>query len=672
LEQELLLEEFNMDRKNQWLSKKGLLLVLLVMTSLCLIPLLSSSVMAFDWNNTVHYYNLNDANMLDSAGTLTGVNSGTGNISGKINDSRYFNSYTSINFSSSNFQFPDVSYSFWLLLNNTNLCNGTDGCAIYTAYNDSGNIAEYITSTTREIHFVFAAVGGSNNIYNTTGAGILNNTWYHVIINGSGNGGIGRYQIYINGVNQSIIYSGAGTNRSRPYGLTTGSFFGESYSAGIAQVQGKIDEFAIFNKTLTTADISSLYGGGSGLPTTLSYPRFNICGSPVVNKMLNLTFKDEISNIILNASVSSMDITYSIPEVSGTKSYTFQNTSLNYEYDFCSYPNLSTINLVGTMVYAGNNSYPARSYGFNGDYSLSSMTNKTLYLLNADDGLYVTFQVVTPALQLLEGAQVQVALNGAITETKITDTAGSVTFWLNPNSQYNFTFSKTGYNNYSFLLYPTQSSYTVTMGSSTTSDTNNYLEGVSWDISPTDAVLDNSTVYTFRFNISSLYWDMSSYGFSLKDQSGNVVATAKGTTGVGSNLSTNLNVSDNTSITMEYYWIINGNQTNLTREWSSFFKYQGGSSLMNFFDDFRNFSKSGFNDFSRTLIAFALILIIVGIASVYGVNSPIAIAGLITALVWVFTLGGLIKLSPNVPTNYAVAILVTVMFIAYWYWEDTR
>jgi hypothetical protein len=297
--------------------------------------------------------------------------------------------------------------------------------------------------------------------------------------------------------------------------------------------------------------------------------------------------------------------------------------------------------------------------------------NKDILLTSTASGLYVTFQVLTPLLDPISGVLVNVTVSGSVITSSYTDGSGAVTYWLNPELSHVITFSKSGYADYTATIYPTQSSYTITMSSSSANSTN-YAQGVSWKISPSSVNLDNGTTYLFTYNITSGYWDLDNYGFVLKNEDGRVYAYNSGTTTTGGNLSASLNVSDNESIIMEYYWTVNGIQTNLTRIWSVDNNYDGSFSIMNFFTDLKNFSKSGFNDFSATLLAFGLIVLLTGLASLFGLNSPIAVMGLITALTWIFTIGGLIRLSSNAPTNYAAAIAITALFIGYWVWEETR
>lgn len=212
-----------------------------------------------------HWYKLG-LNFSDSTKELNGTNSGTTNITGKYNLTgdglaKYFDGTTSVNFSDSNFKNNGVAYSFWFMTNSTG-CSG-DGCAIYAQWNGSGSLADYITIIGDEIHYVFGAVSGSNNRYDTTTANINISEWAHIVINGTGDGATGQYQIYVNGINQSVTFLSAGGNRSRPSGNST-SRLAEIFHPALAQLQGRIDEFAIWNRTLTATEVGILYNDGDG------------------------------------------------------------------------------------------------------------------------------------------------------------------------------------------------------------------------------------------------------------------------------------------------------------------------------------------------------------------------------------------------------------------------
>jgi hypothetical protein len=86
---------------------------------------------------------------------------------------------------------------------------------------------------------------------------ITQNQWNHLVFiyNGGGVGSASSYQIYVNGVNQSL--SSAGGNG----GATSTNYLGWE-SGGTSPFSGKMDEVLIYNTSLTASQVSQLYKSG--------------------------------------------------------------------------------------------------------------------------------------------------------------------------------------------------------------------------------------------------------------------------------------------------------------------------------------------------------------------------------------------------------------------------
>jgi len=210
----------------------------------------------------VSYYKLDNNDLTDSLFALNGTNDGSTNITGKVNSARYFGGTNSVDFASSAFT-SSIAYSFWFMTNSTT-CTG-DGCSIYYKGTADSTVSEYINILGDEIHFVFGATGGQNNIFDTTAANINISEWNHLVINGTGNGATGAYQIFVNNITQSTSFSGAGGGGARPTG-SYASAIGDDVAVLFTGLTGRIDEFGIWNRTLTSSEVSDLYNNGSGLP----------------------------------------------------------------------------------------------------------------------------------------------------------------------------------------------------------------------------------------------------------------------------------------------------------------------------------------------------------------------------------------------------------------------
>lgn len=348
-------------------------------------------------------------------------------------------------------------------------------------------------------------------------------------------------------------------------------------------------------------------------------------------KYLNFSFKDESANIPINATAETTDFIYFLGSGTTSKTLTFVNSTDNFEYDFCFYPNDAAVYLDTGFRYS-KTGYPTRTLTYDNERFTNSTTNKILYLLATVDGIYSSFQVLTNANQPISGVSVILSRYLSSVWTQIssgtTGADGIITFWNNPDLQYNYTFTKSGYDNYSILLYPTQASYTIYLagGTTTTYNYTNYERGMNWKLSPPPGTeLLNQTDYTFWFNLTSSYYSLDSFGMTMFG-SGKYIGGNSSTSGSGGNLSYSLNTGANTSIIMTYYWIVNGNLTNKTSFlWDVFNTSDTQWSINNFFTDLKRYTNTtatghgmfGMTMFSRTILIFVIMFISIGILSYY-------------------------------------------------------
>jgi len=292
--------------------------------------------------------------------------------------------------------------------------------------------------------------------------------------------------------------------------------------------------------------------------------------------------------------------------------------------------------------------------------------------LGSDDGIYVTFQVINSADQVISGVSASAtrSISGSdvIVATGTTGDSGSVTFWLNPDYEHTFEFTKTGLTDYTTTFAPTQSSYTITMGAGTTTQ-NSTIRGIDYSILPTETFLLNDSIYTFAFNLTSSYWEIGEYGFNLRLANGTEIDGGS-TTNEDDQIELNYNITNQTIIYIDYYWLIEGNYTNATRYWVVQNTDYTGWSIKTFFTDLGTYLDSGLfglDNFGRYLIAFLVIFISVGIMQYkYGVTSQLGITSLIFGIIFFFdVITGIlpsIRGIPNLPTFLAGLILIISIF----------
>ena len=393
----------------------------------------------------------------------------------------------------------------------------------------------------------------------------------------------------------------------------------------------------------------------------------NLTYSTSETPYINFTFKDESDSSVINATIPTSTLTYWLGNGDVTKTLTYINTTANYYYAFSFTPVARPLNLDYRMQYESVG-YPQRTSEPDTFVINSTTTDKTLYLLGTVDGIYVAFQIINQADQLLSGVDVTatrtIESTDVIVASGTTGSSGSVTFWLNPDFSHDFSFSKTGYTTVAYSETPTQTSYTVTL-SGDTSSTNCSFRGIQRSVRPIADYLINDTVYTFAFNLTSTYWDTSSYGFNLRLANGTTFSG--GSTGVeGTELTLDYNSTNQSVIYMDYWWVINGEYTNATVRWLVFNEDNADWSLSVFVDDLKAYLDSGIfglDSFGRILITFLVLFISVGIMSYkYGFTSPMSITTLIFGIV--FILDVVTGLIPdvggvsNLPTFLAGLILV--------------
>jgi hypothetical protein len=371
---------------------------------------------------------------------------------------------------------------------------------------------------------------------------------------------------------------------------------------------------------------------------------FGLCNASLTVPYVNFTFEDEETSNNLNATIDASNWIYYLGSISVNRTYTY-STELNFSnYAFCFSPVDRSVNLDYSIQYSFTG-YPQRRYENVSSYT-NGTTNTTLYLLPTADGIYVTYQVISAAEQPIVNVHTVVERQiGAAWEmigSGDTGDDGGVTFWLNPDYVHRLTFSRTGYDTVTHTHTPTQSTYTIYMTSASTTNVSDHNRGISYSIAPTDDVLNNMTTYQFNFTLSSSYWTLDEFGFILRNST-TTLGSASSTTGTGGTVSLSVGTGNYTRIFMDYYWVIDGNYSNASRSWYVSDTGDYGYSVKTFFDRLKDYTTDGIfglNEFSRTLIIFFLIFIIVGaMCWVSGVYSPAAIVWEIFALVALFDVG---------------------------------
>ena len=194
----------------------------------------------------------------------TGANSVVGwfwKAGGITNKSALFNG------SNSNINLPittnysDLSISCWVKFNALPTGNA-DATLIWKGFYTSGTNTQYLHLRYEDYTDQFKFAIRNNNTYNqqaASGVTATTGVWYHVVgtLDSSGNA-----QIYVNG--------NAGTGiTSAPTMTNSNNFEIGSYASSTAVTNGFIDQVRIFNKELTSEEVTTLYNETSSTINTL-------------------------------------------------------------------------------------------------------------------------------------------------------------------------------------------------------------------------------------------------------------------------------------------------------------------------------------------------------------------------------------------------------------------
>jgi len=466
-------------------------------------------------------------------------------------------------------------------------------------------------------------------------------TWTYKVFENNRTHNITSYETASESFNVNVTANSSLTAIKLVY---NGTEYPLTYSSGLWSLSKDISQVGNntiqFKFTYAGNDITSNYTSYQNIiPIT-----FQLCNSTITTKYLNISFRDETTSNAMNATIPSSTFTYYLGTGTANKTYTFTNTTANYEYDLCFSPVNRTLNIVPYVQFA-NTGYPQRVWSPLVSAYSNTLASQILYLLSSADGIYVTYQVLNGAGEALSG--VGVIVNKTVGSTQVpistgtTGSDGGVTFWLNPDFVHTLTFSKEGYTDYIFSQTPTQSLYTITLGTVASNVTSNYRREIIETIKPTSNFLNKNTTYSFNYTISSTYWTLDSWGFVLKYSNGTVIGTESSSENTGGTLNLVAGTSESPKIIMSYYYIVNGTYQNSTRYWAT--QTPNDFSITNFFEDLSTYidgnllginGTDGDGSFSKGLIAVLILVFSAGFLSYrYGISSEPAIMGIVFGIV---------------------------------------
>ncbi len=457
--------------------------------------------------------------------------------------------------------------------------------------------------------------------------------------------------------------------------------------------------YIIFNKTITNPDIDSdtnvpyFWNVTINQSDGISYD-FIISENQSVlpwgldnctlysTHAINFSFKDET-----NSSTVTSDITGTF--IYSTDQITYKTFNLDLDqvenFSICIKPPGTTIFSSYELKYSATG-YPSRRYNENNGVLTNATVLLPLYLLQLSDGIYGRFKVVDQYQVPLDDVTISMkrTISGTerVIEQETTDSSGLATFWVDPDENHDFTFTKTGYESGEFTLRLTTSEiYTITLTSQVTDENESISIGLWYRFSPINTILNNNTNYNFSFTLNSSYNDITNCTLRLKNGSEILSQSSSSFTTSSCGITIEYSTGNFTSILSEAIFEINHTSITVSQQYSVIYTYQGEFSLMSFFDDLSDFAMAGFNDFTRMIIALIVIFIITVLAAQnLGFTDTEKLIPLVVMLVWFFSYVNWFYLNfAPIPTiagfdlkKYIIAILITLTGIAFLMEKFTR
>ncbi len=377
----------------------------------------------------------------------------------------------------------------------------------------------------------------------------------------------------------------------------TGTYFYNTTFTGLSGTQ--------FFVNATHIDVN----GQTANSTTITLDSIQIEDCSAGFPAINFTIRDELNDSRVRGDSSAIfDYNGTVKSFQFTKSFTNQDN-----FSICIFPTTESLIADYEITYEAT-SYPQRVATVS-DILLNNITKTAdIFLLRTVDGIFTTFRIIDSFQNPLSGVTSSFAKAGTTIETRLTDDAGIVSFFVNPDTTYIFTFTLAGFRtSTNSLRVTTADIITVTLESEAEEQVTSFSTGISYFFFPQNQILNNNTDFNFRFNLTSSFWDITGCTLRLRNASQELAQGDCQFNASQSKVSIIFNTGNQSIIFAEAEWEIN-NTFNSTAIYSYAVRnvFVGASSLRNFLNSITNFAEAGFNDFNRFLIAILITLFVVG------------------------------------------------------------
>lgn len=404
---------------------------------------ISANVTGIDLTaNTLIHWNCNDnaasTVVLDSSGeyigTLrnnagTGINTSTVSVVGKINRAFNFDGTGNNAVFTGTFVrgMQDISISGWFLAD----ADGTGKQIIFRTNEETDYYYSIFISATHKLSFGTAypvEEGGGEGVILTTTTSVRDGLWHFFVITQTGEL-TGNTYFYLDNILEDSDNTGMNENDQVAWlGLTLGR-----YGINTMRFKGSIDNVALYNKVLSTAEIAFLWNGGAGTESLASGINTNgvmtsgrfisdiavgtspySCISTTLNTNLNADYLDGQHGAYYAAAADYVP-------------YTGATTQLNLgAQNFLTSGTLGAGAITGTSFIIGANTLTTSEWAFLDGQDQSVLVASTPQFArlgigiasDAKYGLYISYSVSSSLLGT--------GVYGGITQTKYTPSLGKV------------------------------------------------------------------------------------------------------------------------------------------------------------------------------------------------------------------------------------------------------
>ena len=588
----------------------------------------------------------------------------------------------------------DDKYTAWFVI-----MNGREGNWIDFNGFDGETKVKKITDYLYEITFIdmpnkikFKSVGGLNVNHETY-------LWYY-----PASPTIASVELTTNiGYNPAIVENQMIANVNGSSGTYAGliyeyiwykndAIYSSNYTIGnVNDVITNVDNQPSNTAAISDAWIFSVRSNSSGIvssytnSSTLNFIDWNLtsCDSGLV--ALNYTGRFESNQSNVNIS-SSGSITYSVNGYTNDK-IIYPSIVNNAHFQYCISPSWVDFDLDYDLNYNEFGSSIIRSRSDTAVLINNVSLVVPLYVISPTYAGFIRFRVVDSSEQTVSGATViavrDIAGVDYTVQSGVSDDAGMVNLYLDTTETHTITASKTGYGSASVSIIPNAEEITTIRlpGSSSTVQTV-IGSGVHYWFMPTQIDLSYNTNYTFTFNMTSEFLNITTCALSLYNNETLVF----GTTGTYNNTHCGAtivwNTSNYTMLHTDATYGLNGTNYDVQYYYYPTDWEAGEYSMKVMLDDIKNFAGAGFDYRTMMLISFFIIFMIVALVSwkFAAMVNPESVLILQWALVLLFSIAGWLSIPVsafqfpviggyNIIGQYILLIFDSMLTAAYLVWR---